>query len=145
MAFTLPLIVMMLVGLWEVGRIVEVQQYLFNAAREGARQAATGQFTTAQVQAVALNALRYALNDTTGQMTRNAQVTVVDLTNPGKDPTQAATLDQLQITVTVPYQDVRWTNLSLVTNGATLLMGQITWVCLADSPVPNNPPQPPSG
>ena len=33
----------LLLGIWEVGRITEVQQMLHNAAREGGRQASTGQ------------------------------------------------------------------------------------------------------
>jgi Flp pilus assembly protein TadG len=41
----LPLILSIVAGLWEVGRVVEVQQLLANAAREAGRQAATGQYT----------------------------------------------------------------------------------------------------
>ena len=46
--FLIPL----LIGLWEVGRMVEVQQLLANAAREGGRQASTGNVNTAGVQSV---------------------------------------------------------------------------------------------
>ena len=35
--------VLILTGLWEVGRITEVQQVLWNAAREAARDASLGQ------------------------------------------------------------------------------------------------------
>src|SRR5262249_21022107 len=83
LALTLPLILWLLIGLWEVGRIVEVQQFLFNAAREGARQAATGQYTNAQVQQIALNYLKIGLNDSSGSMTQNATATVVNLSAPG--------------------------------------------------------------
>src|SRR5271165_5716575 len=58
LAVVLPLILTMLIGLWEVSRVVECQQILFNAAREAARQAATGQYTNTQVQQVALAYLR---------------------------------------------------------------------------------------
>jgi Flp pilus assembly protein TadG len=145
LALTLPLIMTMLVGLWEVGRVVEVQQILFNAAREAARQAATGQYTNAQVQQIALNYLKIGLNDTSGTMTQNATVTVSDLNNPSIDVSQATTLDLLQVTVTVPYQNVSWTTLSLVTNAATILTSQATWVSLVDLPYPINTPQPPTG
>lgn len=37
-AVVLPLLFILLFGLWEVGRIVEVQQVAWNAAREGARR-----------------------------------------------------------------------------------------------------------
>ena len=42
-ACCLPLLVLILFGLWEVGRFTEVQQVLWNAAREGARDASLGQ------------------------------------------------------------------------------------------------------
>ena len=39
----------LLMGVWEVGRLVQVEQLLNNAAREGARQASTSNVTTAGV------------------------------------------------------------------------------------------------
>ncbi len=84
----------MLVGLWWEGSSRSSRS--FNSAREVARQAATGQYTNAQVQQIALNYLKIGLNDTTGTMTQNATVTVSDLTNPGTDVSQATTLDLLQ-------------------------------------------------
>ncbi len=135
----------MLVGLLEVGRVVEVQQFLFNAAREGARQAATGQCTNSQVQAISINYLQYGLNDNAGTMTQNAVITVSDLTTPGTDVSNASALDLIQVTVSVPFQNVRWVNLSLVTTSSTILTSQATWVCLKDSPYPTTAPQPPTG
>ena len=41
-AVVMPVIVTMLLGMLEVGRLVEVQEIMNNAAREGARQAAGG-------------------------------------------------------------------------------------------------------
>ena len=35
-AFVLPLALIFLFGTWEVGRIIELNQILYNAAREGA-------------------------------------------------------------------------------------------------------------
>jgi Flp pilus assembly protein TadG len=145
LALTLPLILWMLIGLWEVGRVVEVQQFLFNAAREAARQAATGQYTNAQVQQIALNYLKIGLNDTSGNMTKNAAVTVVNLSAPGSDVSNATTLDLLQVSVTVPYTAVQWTALTLVTNSSTTLSSQAVWVSLIDTKYPTTVPQPPSG
>src|SRR5436305_13070446 len=55
-AVLLPLILTLVVGLWEVGRLVDLQQLLTNAAREGGRQAASGERSTATVtQAVIKN------------------------------------------------------------------------------------------
>ena len=41
-AFVLPVALVFLFGIWEVGRLVQVYQVLYNAAREGARLAAGG-------------------------------------------------------------------------------------------------------
>jgi len=145
LALTLPLILWLLIGLWEVGRIIEVQQALFNAARESVRLAATGQYTNAQIQQIALNYLKVNLNDTTGTMTQNATATVADLTAPGTDVSNATSLDLLQVSMTIPYSAVRWTTLSLVTNTTTTLSSQAVWVSLIDTAYPTTVPQPPTG
>jgi len=144
-AVTLPLLVTVMTGLWEVGRVVEVQQILNNAAREAARQAATGQLTNAQVQAVALSYLKFGLNDLNGTMTANAVATVTDLTAPGTDASMATSLDQLQVVLTVPFANVRWVNINLVTTASTVLSAQATWVSLKDSSYPLTTPNPPTG
>lgn len=145
LAVTLPVILTMLIGLWEVGRIVQVQQIILNAAREGARQAATGQYTNGQVRTIALNYLRFGLNDTTGTMTSTANATVANLTRPGTDVSQSTSLDTIQVTVTIPYNKVAWTTLTLVTNSSTVLSNQVTWVMLTDQAYPTTTPQPPQG
>ena len=48
MALTLPLVLTLLVGTWEVGRIIEVQQFLNVGAREAARQAGSACSPTAR-------------------------------------------------------------------------------------------------
>jgi hypothetical protein len=42
----LPLFIFTLFGVWEVGRLLQTHQIVSNAAREGARQASTGQRTS---------------------------------------------------------------------------------------------------
>src|SRR4051812_6764323 len=42
-AFVAPVLLLVLVGVWETGRLIQFQQLLGNAAREGARLAAQGQ------------------------------------------------------------------------------------------------------
>ena len=59
-AVLLPLALMLMLGTWEVGRMVEVSQILNNAAREGGRSASTGQYTNSQVQQTVLNYLMNA-------------------------------------------------------------------------------------
>ena len=107
---------MLILGTWEVGRMVEVSQILNNAAREGGRSASTGQYTNSQVQQTVLNYLKNA-----GLPSTLATATVTDLTTPGADCTTAAELDQLQIKVTIPFTAVRWSAATLVTNSSTTL------------------------
>src|SRR5262245_59872922 len=45
----LPILVALLLGIWEIGRMVQVKQIIYNAAREGARAASTGYQTFADV------------------------------------------------------------------------------------------------
>ena len=73
------------------------------------------------MQQVAVNYIRNALNDTSGNMTKNlvVTVTVYSASNPGTaeniDASQASSLDLLVISVSIPYQDVRWVALQTIT------------------------------
>jgi Flp pilus assembly protein TadG len=155
LAVVLPLILLLLTGIWEVGRMVEVQQILSNAAREGARQAATGQFTNAQVEQIVVQYLNVAGIPTTNvnttgntgiqNITGSPQATMVtDLTNPSYDVSNAQYLDQLQVTVQIPFQDVRWSVLSLITSSSTTMNATVKWYTMVDKPYPI-PPDPPPG
>ncbi len=55
-AVCLPLMCLVLTGLWEVGRIVQVAEVMWNSAREAARDASLGQDN---LQTVAMNLLAY--------------------------------------------------------------------------------------
>lgn len=137
LAVTLPLLITVLVGLWEVGRLVIVKQIVSSAAREGGRQASTGRLTNAQVQQVVTRYFQGA-----GLPTQNLTVTVSDLTQPGVDVSAAAQLDQLQVTVSIPFSDVRLINLNLVTDSSTRITSQSTWFSIKDTPYPD-PADPP--
>jgi Flp pilus assembly protein TadG len=138
----LPLFLILLTGLWEVGRIAEVNQILGNAAREGGRQASTGLVTNSGIQQIMMTYLQNALNDndSTGntgrQRTRNVVITISDLTPPSSDVSLATQLDRLQVTVTIPFKDVRWINLPLLSSDTTILTGQATWLSMKDKAYP---------
>src|SRR5579872_3785823 len=55
-AVCLPLVFLILAGVWEVGRIAEVSNVMWNAARESGRDASIGQDN---LQAVATNMINY--------------------------------------------------------------------------------------
>ena len=145
-AFVFPFILAFLLGIWDVGRLLEVQQVMSNAAREGGRQAASGQKTQAQVVALVTTYLQQA-----GLPTANATVTCTNITS-GLDPTVANYQDRFEITVTIPFNDVKW---SLIASGFRVanvdiyvvpsgfqLFAKVTWMSVLDKPFPNfpNPP-----
>jgi len=141
-AVLLPVILLLLLGIWEVGRLVEVNQVLDNAAREGARQAATGQKTNSEVQLVVCNYLKNAgLPDYTS--TKDTVVFVDDLDRPGTDVTAATRLERLRVRVTIPFKDVRWITLNLVTNPSSTLNAEANWRSDADAVYPDVVSSPP--
>ncbi len=131
-AVVLPLLLLVLAGLWEVGDMVRVQQMLSNAARVGGRQASTGLNTNAQVQQSVTQYLQNA-----GLTTTNVVVTVVDVTS-GGDVSNAQQLDQINVTVTIPFKDVAWDALSYVVPANSIITGSATWYSMVDLPVTVN-------
>jgi Flp pilus assembly protein TadG len=121
-AVVLPVILMLLLGIWEVGRMVEVEAILYDAAGVGGRTASIGLNSATQVQAAVTNYLTLA-----GVPTQNATVTVSDLTNAGTDPTAATTLDQIQVSVSIPFSAVRWSASSMFLPGTAQLSATVTW------------------
>jgi Flp pilus assembly protein TadG len=132
-AVVLPIIIAVLLGIWEVGRVADVKEILFNSASVGGRMASTGVNTAAQVQTAVTNYLALA-----GIPTQNVTVTVNDLTSPGTDPTAASTLDQLQVIVTVPFSAVSWSSTSMFVPGTTLLSATVRWYSTNPQSYPAN-------
>jgi Flp pilus assembly protein TadG len=132
-AASLIVLVPLLLGTWEVGRLVQVQQMLNNAVREGGRQAATGARTTSQVQQ---DVVTYLTNN--GIPATTSMVTVTNLTSSSRaDPTQANLLDQYQVSITIPFDSVRWILLNKITGQANL-SASATWSSMADTPLSVN-------
>jgi Flp pilus assembly protein TadG len=160
-AVFLPVITMMMAGLWEVGRITEVSVVMWNSAREAARDASLGEDN---LQAVTSNLLTYLQGaeptafggghqtsiiapvitlpaNTQGYTcwdnTTNKELftmTFTDLTNTGvTDPTTMSQLDLYQIGVQVPYKSISLSPLQQIT-GASRLSVTVTWASLVDSP-----------
>ena len=136
-AVVMPGVLLLLMGILEVGRLVEMQQVLSNAVREGARQAATGQLTNSQVQTVVTQYIAAA-----GFSTSNMTITVQDLTTPGTDVSQANYLDQVQVSIIYPYSNVAWSTLSWVLPANYQLASQATWMSMVDQQFPSFPTPP---
>ena len=132
-AFVLPILLIFVLGVMEIGRYINVNLMLQAAAREGARQASTGQMTNAQVITAVTGVVKAA-----GLPTNNLVVTVADLTNPGTDVSQAAILDNIQVTASLPYSQVRWITTSYYTNAGTTISATVYWVSANPQSYPNN-------
>jgi Flp pilus assembly protein TadG len=160
-AFCLPVIVLFMLGMWEVGRIVEVSNVMWNGAREAARDASTGgdnlqtvatnligylqaaeptafrqgDATTLQAPTITLpsNTTGYTCWDTTANV-ELFTITFTDVTAPAvTDPTKMSRLDVYQIGIQVPYSTAGWTAAPLIT-GENRFSVTVTWACMVDSP-----------
>jgi Flp pilus assembly protein TadG len=136
-AIIAPLVAGLLVGLLEVGRIVQVNQILCNAAREGARNASTGINTYANVQTVVQNYLTNAGITNLANLT----VSVYDVTQgnlgPNFNPSSAAWCDQLQVTVTLPLSNVQLSALHfLPSDPNTIMTATAVWYSNQDQAYP---------
>lgn len=144
-AFVMPVLVTLLVGLWETGRMIQLQQILSNAAREGARVAAqsqtinsTGAPTQIQVDTgspnvkqTVVNYLRQAgLNVTTSDVTVEFAFITGDTTK--TQPYQGEKGQQFRITVRLPITALQWSTLKLTTINE--MSASVTWSCLVDDP-----------
>jgi len=160
LAVCLPLIILVLTGLLEVGRITQVSEVMWNSAREAARDASLGQDN---LQTATTNLLTYLQSaeptvfgqghqttviapvismpaNTTGytcwDSTANRElftITFTDLTQPSvTDPTGMSQLDVYQIGVQVPYSSIRLSPVAQVTNMSRLSV-TVVWASMVDS------------
>jgi Flp pilus assembly protein TadG len=160
-ACCVPLLVLILTALWEVGRFTEVQQVMWNGARETARDASLGQDNLAQVANNLLTYLQGAEQTAFGRGHSTSMITPVvtlpantrgytcwdntankelftmtftDVTNPTvTDPTVMTQLDLYQIGVQVPFSSISWSPLVPI-GGYTRLKVTVVWTSLVDTP-----------
>lgn len=131
LAVCLPLLLILVAGIWEVGRMVQVQQITANAAREGGRQAAAGQVTSTSLRQYVANYCN--MNGLSG--VDISMVTFVNITDSTRsDPTTANQLDQFRITVAVPYSTIRYSSIAQITPTSTIY-AYADWFSMRDLPV----------
>jgi Flp pilus assembly protein TadG len=152
LAVVLPLLLLLLVGVWELGRIIQVQHHLNNATRDAARLAAqantvssSGAYTQIRFRTGTPNiesSIRSYL--TASGVTDHANLVIelqfVEGPSPGSpgpsgteaDPYTGTKNQRFRVRVTLPYANVRWTTLSLI-NPQTLT-AEAYWQCLVDDP-----------
>lgn len=96
-ALIAPLFFLLLIGIIEFGRGMMVQQVITNATREGAREAALPDATTASVKATVVDFLVGSSIDVSPN-----DVAV------SPNPATAVNNEQITVAVEVPYSDVSW-------------------------------------
>jgi len=137
-AVVLPLLVILLLGIWEVGRLVQVSQVLQNAAREAARQASTGTVSMPEIKGNVQSYITSAeprISSFSG-----FDVTFADLTRPVvTDPVNAIQLDHYTITVTLPFDNIRWSATKMFVPSGTKVQATVDWYSMRDLPVTVSP------
>ena len=136
-----------LFGIWEAGRLIEVQQIVSNSAREGARLASQGytinssgaptQITAANVKDAAYQYLIAAgfASLQPGDVTVTFAFTAPKTTDPNKgttptDPYLGEKNQPYTVTVSIPWDKVRWINVGLIR--PTEVSFTVTWQMLID-------------
>lgn len=142
-AVILPLLIILLFGTWEVGRLVQVQQTLVNAAREGARLASGGAVTTAGVTTgVTVSMVQQAVRDymtaagLPGTAVAGATITLTNTSsNTWTHPTDAQPLDTFQVRVLIPpgdaFKSLKF-NLIFQLTGLNQLQSTVNWMSMKD-------------
>ena len=147
-ALLLPIFVTMLVGIWEVARLVQLQEILTSAAREGGRQAATGTAADTAVQTAVYNHLNtegIQVTDAGGSPLTGVVVTVTNNTEAGVDAANAAKLDSLTVSVTIPFSLVQWSTLNRFVTSNSTISASAVWYSMnnaaftVDQSVPTAP------
>lgn len=137
-AVVLPLLIIMMAGIWEVGRIIQVKQMLVNSAREGARLAAGGYTvnSTPVTQPMVQQAVRDYLRGAglPAAAYNNAEVTLTCLAQPNwTHPHDALPLDKFRLQVAIPagapFEATRWSFIPKLT-GTNQMSASVDWVSL---------------
>ncbi len=133
LALILPLLLTTLLGVWDIGRLVDAYSIVCNAAREGGRCASTGKLDVPGIQSAVTSYLKQSLPQNTSMT--GVTIAVTNLTDASNtDPSTADQLDQFRITVSLPSANVRWIVLSNMIGSATLTY-TCTWNSMKDIPL----------
>ncbi len=112
-AITMPLLLLLIVGIFEVGRAYQTWQVLTNAAREGARMSVTPSSDNATTEAL----IRQYMLD--GQLSEYADADV-DVDNDAELTVNGTTVAASTVTVDYPFQFIMLQPVvNLVVSGST--------------------------
>ena len=140
-AIVMPLVVLMMLGVWELGRLMDISMTLQSAARVGARYAAGGvssngtPVTCSMVQTEVQNYLQAA--GFPNSVATSASVTVTNLSSdPWTDRAALLPLDPFSVTVTVSgtaFSSLTW--VSTPVTGMTQASATVEWLSNNDQVV----------
>ena len=124
-AIVSPLLILLVLGTIDLGQYANVYQKISDASREGARIAVQNESLTAsQVSSGVMNYLQDALPNVPSSTLASAiTVKVAGATGgsiPGGNLTNVASGSQIQVTVTLKYDVVRWINRLPFLNGSEI-------------------------
>lgn len=156
MAFIMPLLLLLIVGVWEIGRLVQLQQIMNGAARDGARiasqaniisttddytQIMKGSGTSDPNVTDTVRAYLYGAGFTTAQL-QSLTVTFefLDGDTSLTEPYQGVKNQRFRVKVSMNYSDVRWTTLTLI-NPQTI-GAECVWQMMVDDPFTLSPTLP---
>jgi len=148
-AVLLFVVVPLLIGVWEVGRLVQVHQVVSNAAREGARLAAQGYTInpSGSPTQIMVNSGSPNVHDAVYQYLYAAGLTNLQPSDvtvtftylaprgdgvPASEPYQGEKNQPFRVIVGIPWAKVRWVNLGIV-NPPTVTF-TVVWRMAIDDP-----------
>jgi Flp pilus assembly protein TadG len=107
-AVVVPVLILLVFGMLEFGRVMMVQQVLTNAAREGCRKATLPGSSSSDVTTVVNKYLT------------SSGISGANAPSVSPDPSTANAGDAITVTVSVPFNNVSWLPVPLFLGGKTL-------------------------
>lgn len=133
-ALVAPVMIVLMFGVWELGRLIHVKEIVANAAREGARCAAGGAIDGTPVTVATVDNYCRTYMTAAGlppAAVSGAQVTLQNLSgNTWTDPVDAQPLDQFSVTITIPpgapFDSLAYSMIHRITS-TTSLTAKVVW------------------
>jgi Flp pilus assembly protein TadG len=110
-AVVLPLLMTIVMGIIECGRLMSAEEILINASREGARLAVLGGSTMGTSTSTGPYEVNYRVRqslDGAAVSSACATITVTDLDRSITDLPDADVGDRIQVSVSIPFAAVAW-------------------------------------
>ena len=137
-AIVMPLVVLLMMGIWEVGRMIEMSRTMQDAVRQGARMAAGGvsQGTPVTCSMVKTEVQNYLTAAGIPSAVANISQVTLSTTCGWTDPCNANPLDPFTVSVTISgsgFTSLYWVPSHIT--GVSQLSATVNWVSNNDSTV----------